>query len=356
MTKKNFLIIFAVVILIGLILSANSKRLTRQKMIQPNTDNPNLQDNEGEQKEGLFPLTIEALRQGEYPGSEITIEEKLDPGSNYDRYVASYKSEGLKIYGLLTVPQLDPSASPQDDNSKYPVIVFNHGYIPPDQYQTTERYVAYVDGFARNGYIVFKSDYRGHGNSEGEPEGAYGSNAYKIDVLNAVASIKKFKGVDPKRIGMWGHSLGGFLTLRSMVVNKDIKAGIIWAGVVASYPDLLNRWRRGTPRPTMSGSRGGWRQSLLEKYGTPEENSEFWNSISANSFLKDISGPLQLHHGTADSSVPVEFSQTLEKQMKEAGKSVELYTYPGDDHNISSSFNSAMQRSIEFFDKYLKEK
>jgi hypothetical protein len=40
--------------------------------------------------------------------------------------------------------------------------------------------------------------------------------------------------------------------------------------------------------------------------------------------------------------------------MKAAGKEVELYTYPGDDHDITSYFGTAMQRSIEFFDKYLK--
>ncbi|OGK25352.1 peptidase [Candidatus Roizmanbacteria bacterium RIFCSPHIGHO2_02_FULL_38_11] len=324
------------------------------------TDNVVEQNDGGGVTENLNPLTIESLRQGHYPGSEMVIEQTLEPGSNYSRHIASYRSEGLKIYALLTIP----NGEPPPDSAGWPVIVFNHGYIPPTQYQTTERYVAYVDGFARNGYIVFKPDYRGHGNSEGEPEGAYGSNAYTIDVLNAVASIKKLKNpstgsgqvADPNKIGMWGHSLGGFLTLRSMVVNKDIKAGVIWAGVVASYPDLLNRWRRGTPRPTLPSGRGGWRQSLTETYGTPEENPDFWNSISANSHLRDISGPLQLHHGTADTSVPVEFSQTLEKQMQEAGKTVEFYTYPGDDHNISSYFNSAMQRSVEFFNRYLKEK
>ncbi|MBI4226490.1 alpha/beta fold hydrolase [Candidatus Roizmanbacteria bacterium] len=341
-------------------MSINSRKQTNQKITQPFTDNPNLQGDEGGAEEDLFPLSIEALRKGEYPGSEITIEQALGLGSNYNRYIASYKSEGLKIYALLTVP------TGERPPGGWPVIVFNHGYIPPAQYQTTERYVAYVDGFARNGYIVFKPDYRGHGNSEGEPAGAYGSNAYTIDVLNAVASIKKLSEpsqtdnrlliTDSNRIGMWGHSLGGFVTLRSMVVNKDIKAGVIWAGVVASYPDLVNRWRRGSPRPTFPGNRGSWRQSLTEKYGSPEENPAFWNSISANYYLKDISGPLQLHHGTADSSVPIEFSQTLEKQMKEAGKTVELYTYSGDDHNISASFNLAMQRSVEFFDRYLKVK
>jgi len=58
--------------------------------------------------EPVHPLSIEALREGNYPGSELKIEETLAPGVNYDRYVASYLSEGLKIYGLLTVPNQDP--------------------------------------------------------------------------------------------------------------------------------------------------------------------------------------------------------------------------------------------------------
>ena len=57
----------------------------------------------------------------------------------------------------------------------WPAIVFNHGYIPPNVYRTTERYVGYQDGFARNGYVTFKSDYRGHGFSEGEARSAYGT-------------------------------------------------------------------------------------------------------------------------------------------------------------------------------------
>ena len=312
-------------------------------------------DNLGEFLEIVRPreeeeLAIETLRNGAYPGSDIVIEETLAPGGNYDRYIASYQSEGNKIYALLTVPRDNSSTG-----SGWPVVIFNHGYIPPAQYQTTEKYVAYVDGFARSGYIVFKPDYRGHGNSEGEPLGAYGSNAYTIDVLNAVASMKKYKDADPARIGMWGHSLGGFLTLRSMVTTKDIKAGVIWAGVVGSYEDLLNNWRRPgtTPFPIPSGARR-WRQRLVDEYGTPLENPSFWNSISATSFLGDISGPLQLHHGTADSSVPVLFSEKLESRMKEAGKVVELYAYSGDDHNLSHNFSTAMSRSVEFFDKYLK--
>lgn len=303
----------------------------------------------------LHPLSIESMRQREYPGSDIVIEETLASGSNYNRYYVSYLSEGLKIYALLTVPRGKKPAT------GWPAVVFNHGFIPPDVYKTTERYIAYVDAFARNGYIVLRSDYRGHDRSEGEPTGAYGSPGYVIDVLNAVSSVKRYKDADPNRIGMWGHSMGGYITLRAMVINKDIKAGVIWAGVVASYPDMLARWRRNntnatpTPDPNATPTAGRrWRQSLQEEYGTPAENPAFWNSISANSYLQDLSGPVQLHHGTADASVPYEFSVTLDQQIKDAGGARELLTYAGDNHNLSGNLSLALRRSVQFFDKRVK--
>ncbi|MGE5251419.1 MAG: alpha/beta hydrolase family protein [Bacteroidota bacterium] len=296
------------------------------------------------------PMAIEVLRARSYPGSDIVIEQELERGSNYRRYYAYYLSDGLKIYGLLTVPDGDVPAG------GWPAIVFNHGYIPPDVYRTTERYVAYVDRLARSGYIVFRIDYRGNDRSEGEATGAYGDPGYLIDVLNAVGSLKRFPQANPAKIGMWGHSMGGYLTLRAMVISPDIKAGVIWAGVVGSYFDLLYNWRRTgaavTPSPSSQGRR--WRAQWLSAYGTPRENPVFWNAISANSFLSDLSGPIQLHHSTADEDVPVAFSEGLYEQVRQAGKYAELYTYPGDNHNISNSFDLAMRRTVEFFDAYLK--
>ncbi len=297
------------------------------------------------------PLTIASMRQRSYPGSEIKIEQTLAPGSNYKRYVVSYQSEGLKIFALMTIPN---SAKPK---TGFPIIVFNHGYIPPAQYKTTERYVAYVDAFAKNGYIVFRPDYRGHGNSEGIASGGYGSPDYTIDVLNALASVKKHKDADANRVGMWGHSMGGSITLRAMVTTKEIKAGVIWAGVVASYPDLMYNWSRGgvpAPTPAIPTSARRWRANLIDEYGAPEQNPEFWDSISPNAFLNDLSGPLQLHHGTADADVPLAFSQTLADQMKAAGKPVEFFTYKGDNHNISNNLVLALERSVAFFNKYVK--
>ncbi len=306
---------------------------------------------ENKKLDQVHPLSIESLRNGKYEGSEIVVEEKLTDGSNYERFLTSYKSEGLKIFALLTIPK---GKAPEKG---WPAIVFNHGYIPPAQYRTTEKYIAYTDGFSRNGYVLFRPDYRGHGSSEGEAEGGYGSNAYTIDVINALKSLEKHEAVDEENIGMWGHSMGGFITLRNMVVEKEIKAGVIWAGVVASYTDLITNWRRpsnGAPTPTISPAARRWRQSLIDVYGQPDETNEFWKALSANSYLKEISGPVQIHHGTADTSVPVEFSRKLEDQLNSAGKEVEYYEYPGDDHNLSKNFSSAMRRSVEFFDKYLK--
>lgn len=299
------------------------------------------------------PLDINQMRAGKYTGSGIKLEETLAAGTNYYRYIASYESEGLKIFSLLTVPE---GKSPPDG---WPVIIFNHGYIPPDIYKTSERYEAYVDAFARNGYIVFKPDYRGNGSSEGDPEGAYYSPAYTQDVLNALTSIKKYPGVDQSKIGMWGHSMGGNITLRSIVVDPaDIKVAVIWGGVVGTYDDLMNNWQRKVPyrpSPRESALRNRGRMMLLDKYGSPKDNPAFWHSIDPNYYLNDVKTPVQLHAGLADEEVPWDFSQGLYNRLKELNKNAELFTYPGADHNISgTAFNLAIQRSIDFFNKYLK--
>jgi dipeptidyl aminopeptidase/acylaminoacyl peptidase len=304
---------------------------------------------------------IEVMRGVGYPGSELVIETTLEPGENYDRFIASYLSEGNKIFGLLTVPH-----GPRPENG-WPIILFNHGHINPEEYVTTLRYLEYVDYLARAGYIVFRSDYRGHGESEGEAGGAYSSPNYTADVLNAMAAVKTHPDADPQRIGMWGHSMGGYITLRAMVVSDEIDAGVIWGGVVGGYPDLFARAAAtataeaiasSTPTPegqtpTPARRRGSWR-ALTAVYGSPEENPVFWQSISATAYLDDISGPLQLHHATTDQTVPATVSILLQAQMEAAGQLSELYLYEGDNHNISKNFYTAMGRSLAFFDRYVK--
>lgn len=295
------------------------------------------------------PLTIEYLRSQEYPGSDITVEQTLSAGSNYSRYLVSYRSEGLKIYAYMTVPFGTKPAT------GWPAIIFNHGYIPPTVYRPTERYIAYQHAFASNGYIVFRPDYRGHADSEGDAGGSYSDPGYTIDVLNAVSTVKAYADTDPNRLGLWGHSMGGYITARAMVVRDDIKAGVIWAGVVGSYPDMLESWTRRNRIPSSIPQRARrWREVLVEEYGSPEENPEFWATISANSYLSDLSGPVQLHHGTNDGDVPILFSELLYNEILTADKLAEFYIYQGDDHNLAANLGTALQRSVAFFDQHVK--
>ena len=92
----------------------------------------------------------------------------------------------------------------------------------------------------------------------------------------------------------------------------------------------------------------------MDEYGAPEDNPAFWESVSANSYLADLSGPIQLHHGTADEDVPLAFSENLAIQLNTLGMPYEFYVYEEDDHNISKYFTSAMDRTVAFFDLYLK--
>ncbi len=298
-------------------------------------------------------LEIAALRARSYPGSDIKIEQTLDAGSNYKRYIASYVSDNFKIYGLLTVPD-SASAS-----SRVPVVIFNHGYIPPNEYQTTERYVAYQDGFARAGYVTFKSDYRGNGRSEGQAEGAYFSPDYTIDVLNALASIKKLPYVNVDKIGMWGHSMGGNITLRVLVVEPNsIKVAVIWSGVVGTYDDLLNHWHpnRYTPQgaANIREHLTSIRQNLVDHFGTPQTNPSFWSSIDPYTYIQSVGAPVQIHQSMTDEDVPPSFAEHLRNALQKNGKIIDYYSYQNADHNLSQVFNIALQRSVAFFDKYLK--
>lgn len=296
-------------------------------------------------------LTIDALLKRDIEGGPITIEQQLEDGANYARYIASYLSEGNKIYGLLTVPFGDP---PEDG---FKAIVFNHGYIPPDQYRTTERYVAYVDALARAGFVVFKIDMRGFGNSEGEPTGTYFSPAYTIDAISALKSLQTLDYVDPEGIGMWGHSMAGNLVLRAMLIEPAIKAGVIWAGAVYSYDDMT-RYSIDDPSynpssvATTSSRRIG--QQIREMYGPPDTAVPYWKAVSLTEHIDLLQAPLQLHHALNDTVVSPGYSDDLAAALNVAGKSYEYYQYDSGGHNIASpAFTEAMRRTIEFFQLHL---
>ncbi len=300
-------------------------------------------------------LTIKYLRELEINGSEIVFHERLSPGYNYARHLVSYISEGNKIYGLLTIPFAEPL------EGGFKAIVFNHGYIPPDVYQTTERYQAYVDYLARSGFVVFKIDYRGHGNSEGNPLGSYFSSGYTIDAITALKSLQTLDYIDPQGIGMWGHSMAGNLVLRAMLVEPEIKAGVIWAGAVYSYEDFLTYGINDhTYRPPavpgeleqdehLRGTR-----AIFEVYGWPDTEQPFWQAVSLTENIDYLANPIQIHHAEDDAVVNINYSYGLAGVLLEHGKDYEFFTYDSGGHNlISPWFDQAMLRTVQFFNENL---
>jgi len=297
------------------------------------------------------PLNIVYMRSQAYPGSDVATTQTLPDGSNYKRYIASFTSDGLKEYAYLTVPKTQKPAG------GYPVIVFNHGYQIPELYTPDGNYIAYMDALAKQGYIIFKPDYRGNGKSYGSPGSTYYSPNYAIDDLNAIASIKMFPSANANRIGIWGHSMGGDISLRVSEISPDIKAVVIWGGVVGDYNDIIYNWQdKVSYKPAAEDLylRNLGLSDLLAQNGTPTQNPNFWNSIDPYYNINYVSAPMQIDVGGSDEQVPPAFSLNLYNQMRSQGKQVEYYSYPGSNHDIAQGYSLAMQRTITFFNKYLK--
>jgi uncharacterized protein len=290
-------------------------------------------------------LTIPYLRNRIYQsflGEKKTYKEYKD----YNSYLTSYVSDGLKINGLLTIPK---GEVPKDG---WPAVVFVHGYIPPTQYKTTEKYLEYVDYLAKSGLVVFKIDLRGHGDSEGEPGGAYYSSDYVIDVLNAHSALQKSGFVDTYKIGLWGHSMAGNVVFRAAVVKKDIPSVVIWAGAVYSYADMAKYGiQDNSYRPVgMSAERQKKRQELFGLRGQFSEESVFWKQVVGLNYLDGVTTKFFVHHALDDAVVNIGYSRDFISELKKRSVRGELFEYKTGGHNISGvSFSQAIKRSAESF-------
>ena len=205
--------------------------------------------------------------------------------------------------------------------------------------------------------MVLKIDYLGHGESGGEPSGSYFSPGYTIDSISALKSLQKMEIIDPQGIGMWGHSMAGNLVLRAMLIEPDVKAGVIWSGAVYSYDDFGkygitdNTYRppatAETPEASDQRSRS---REILEDYGWPDTQVDYWKAVSLTENIEHLNNPIQLHHAEDDPVVNIGYSIDLAAVLQENGKEFELYSYEGGGHNlVSPYFNQAIQRTIEFF-------
>ncbi len=324
-------------------------------------------------EEWISSFTIDGLRQHDYQSGEIHIREMLDENDKYTRYLIDYPSDGLTITGVMQIPA---GAGP------FPVILMNHGFFSRSVYSSgdgTDRASAYL---AEHGYITIASDYRSWGDSDiGE---SFFYSGLVIDVINLLNAIPSIEQADPDRIGMWGHSMGGGVTIKVLTVlggrvalsdneghiETSVKAAVLYSTVSADMTDVINRWGMGCFGDIAQGELIiGCNSSdvipkdlplnLQDAYRFAASDAETLKEISPYYHLQDVIAPIQIHYGTEDgkfiSGTPPQWSVKLTQGLRDAGKEAEMYQYEGEGHSfIGQPWFDFMTRVLRFFDEHVK--
>jgi dipeptidyl aminopeptidase/acylaminoacyl peptidase len=287
-------------------------------------------------------FAIENIRTKVFPGAKITVEKLVSEKKDFKSYLVSYTVDNLKLYALMSVPS---SAKPKNG---YPVVMLNHGYIPPKEYSTINSYIRVYSYFASNGFIVFKPDYRGFAGSQEGDSNILTRINYIYDVIYLLNGLNSIPEADTANIFMYGHSMGGDVTLRVLEITDKVKAATLWAPVSAMFPEsTLHYFRKSSRNPDQA--------KILEDYINTNFTKEDLAKMSGLANTNFIKIPLILHHGTADDSVPYEWSLELLKKFKENKVNYKFYSYDGEDHNFAhKSFYVVLQRDADFFKSFLK--
>lgn len=313
--------------------ASNSGRSTKT------TSGPSDEANEGGPTNDPLSLTSFAARQ--FTGHDFKVGRVLDENSAYTRYYIMYKSGELAISGIMNVPK---------GTGPFPVLILNHGFIDPSIYTNGRGLKREQDYLARHGYVVLHSDYRNHADSDDDPEvDRRFRQAYAEDVINAIKALEaaNLPYVDSTRVGMLGHSMGGGIAWVIAVTQPDlVDAFVQFAPVSADARDNFEKWTKS--RPLVA-------RAIVKDHGAPAENPEFWDQVSPMTFFKNVTVPILIHHGTADESVPLTWSQRSTTQLQELSKDIVLHTYPGEPHEFAAAWSTVMARTTTFFDEHVKK-
>jgi dipeptidyl aminopeptidase/acylaminoacyl peptidase len=282
-------------------------------------------------------LTIDALTARIYGGGQLDIIDTLEENETFTRYLITYPSDGLTVYGFMNVP---------NEGSDFPVALVLHGYIDPDDYDTLAYTRRYADALVEAGYFVIHPNFRNY------PPSDEGPNPYRIgyaiDVLNLIAIIREqsqdpfgyLRRADEDRIHLWGHSMGGGVTLRVLTILDEpyLRAAVLYGAMSGderqNYEKIL----------VWSGGETG----SFELAATDAQLGQ----ISPIFFLDRINTPISIHHSEEDETVPVAWSQTLCERLRGLGKRVECFTYFATPHTFRGEADTLfIERVTRFFDE-----
>lgn len=244
----------------------------------------------------LDDLSINALRERSF-GSSISIEAQPAHGS-HDTFIASYQSDGLRVYSRIDVP-----AAPVPEGG-YPVVLFVHGWAgieaaPKSNFYLDDdsNYQAMIASYVEAGFVVFTPGWRGHGTVNGVPadgiqfmqawdNGSYLSPVfYAIDVLNLLDSLVTFEKAELNlgSVNMVAHSQGGDVALLALAIAGEgsgvvtgISSASIWSGCFPSRFLQLETYEamQKSPEAFLAGD-GTWTGTATGESGATNPNFVF---------------------------------------------------------------------------------
>lgn len=226
-----------------------------------------------------------------------------------------------------------------EEGKRYPAILAPYGG-PHGQRVRNQWSVNFNDILARNGFVVMVLDNRGMWNRglafEGHVKNAMGTVEVE-DQVSGAEYLKSLDYVDGDRIGTWGWSYGGYMTLMSMFKEPDVfKAGIS----VSPVTD----WRL-------------YDTAYTERYlGHPDAPGDVYANTSVFKYVDGFKGDLLLIHGMADDNVFFDHTVKLLSVLQNKGKQFELMTYPGKKHGIrgEKTRSHLWNKALDFFNRKLK--
>jgi dipeptidyl aminopeptidase/acylaminoacyl peptidase len=237
-----------------------------------------------------------------------------------------------------------------DRSRKHPAIVWIHGSGSDQNFLgwhpgSYRMYYSVSQYLVQQGYVVLTPDYRGSsGYSRDWATGVHMSMGISdtADVAGGADYLKTLGYIDPDRIGVWGLSYGGFLTLQALTIDPTLwRCGINVAGVV----DWTNR-----------GAGMTIANYTIPRLGTPVENPAGYEAAASVNHMSKLQRPLMILHGTDDRNVAFHDSLRLIDVLVKLGKDFETAIYPGEIHFFRRAIvlRDAWKRAEKFFDQHLK--